>query len=87
MIRDCPGAYNLHNDLWVVGADDKEHDENLERDMCKLEESGLTLNYEKHEISVSNMVYVGNVLSVGGLKLSSERVKAIVEAPAPNNQF
>jgi len=56
--------------------------------MCKLEESGLTLNYEKHEISVySNMVYVGNVLSVGGLKLSSERVKAIVEAPAPNNQF
>lgn len=27
IIKDCPGAYNLHDDLPVVGADDKEHDE------------------------------------------------------------
>lgn len=25
--KDYPGAYNLHDDLRVVGADDKEHDE------------------------------------------------------------
>ena len=31
IIKGCPGTYNLHNDLRVVGADDKEHDENLER--------------------------------------------------------
>ena len=76
-------AYNLHDDLRVVGANDKEHDENLERVMSRLEESGLTLNYEKCEIGVSSMVYMGDVLSGEGLRLSSDRVKAIVEAPAP----
>ena len=35
--HDCPGAYNLHDDLRVVGANDEEHDENVKRVMCKLE--------------------------------------------------
>ena len=82
IIKDCPGAYNLHDDLRVVGATDKEHDENLDRVMRKLEESGLTLNYEKCEVGVDSMIYMGDVLSGEGLKVSSERVKAIVEAPA-----
>ena len=72
VIKGCPGAYNLHDDLRVVGTDDKEHDENLDRVMRKLEESGLTLNYYKCEIGVSSMVYMGDVLSGEGLKVSSE---------------
>ena len=84
--KKCPGAYNLHDDLRVVGANDEEHDENLNRVMCKLKESRLTLNYDKCEIGVSSMVYMGDVLSGEGLKISSERVKAIIEAPAPQNQ-
>jgi len=51
-----------------------------------LEESGLTLNYDKCDIGVSSMVYMGDVLSREGLKVSCERVKAIVEAPTPPNQ-
>lgn len=43
IIQDCPGAYNLHDDLRVVGANDEEHDGNLERVMRKLEESGPTM--------------------------------------------
>ena len=86
VIKGSPGAYSLHDDLRVVGADDKEHDENLDRVMRKLEESGLTLNYDKCDIGVINMVYMGDVLSGEGLKASSERVKAIVEAPTPQNQ-
>ena len=26
VIKDCPRAYNLHDDLRVVGANEKEHD-------------------------------------------------------------
>jgi len=54
--------------------------------MRKLEESGLTLNYDKCDIGVSSMVYMGDVPSGEGLKVSSERVNAIVEAPSPQNQ-
>ena len=86
IIRDCPGAYKLHDDLRVVGTDDQEHDENLERVRNKLQENGITLNYDKCEIGVPSMTYIGDVLSGEGLKVSDERVKAIVEAPAPQNQ-
>ena len=54
--------------------------------MRKLEESGLSLNYDKCDVGVSSMVYMGGVLSGEGLKVSSERGKAIVEAPTPQNQ-
>ena len=53
--------------------------------MRKLEESGLTLNYDKCEKGVDSMVYIGDALSGEGLKVSSVRVKAIVEAPAPQS--
>ena len=86
VIKGHPGADNLHDDLRVVGADDKEHDENLDRVMRKLEESGLPLNYDKCDIGVNSMVYMGDVLYGEGLKVSSEQVKAIVEAPTPQSQ-
>ena len=86
VIKDCPGAYNIHDDLRVVGANDKEHNENLERVMRKLEEHGLTLNYKKCEVGVSSMVYMGDVLSGEGLKISDRRVEAIVKSPPPRNQ-
>ena len=86
VIKGYPGAYSLHDDLRVVGADDKEHDENLDRVMRKLDESGLTLNYDKCDVGVSSMVYMGDVLFGEVLKVSSERVKATVEAPTPQNQ-
>jgi len=86
VIKGCQSAHSLHDDLRVLGADDKEHDENLDRVMRKLKECGLTLNYDKCGIDFSSMVYMGNVLSGERLKVSSERGKAIVEAPTPQNQ-
>ena len=29
MLKDCPGTYNLHDSVRVVGRDHKEHDETL----------------------------------------------------------
>ena len=36
VIKDCPGAYNLHDDLRVVAADGKEHEADLKRVMINL---------------------------------------------------
>jgi len=86
ILKDCPGAYNLHDDVRVVGCDHKEHDENLDRVMHKFEENGLTLNYEKCVIGAKSMVYLGEVLTGEGLQVSKKRVEAIVDAPRPQNQ-
>ena len=85
ILKDCPGAYNLHDDVRVVGHDHKEHDGNLDKVMCKFEEHGLTLNYEKCVIGAKSMEYMGEVLTGEGLQVSEKRVEAIVDAPRPQN--
>ena len=78
ILKDYPGAHNIHDDIRVVGASEEEHDERLNQVMKKLEESGLTLNYEKCQIGVSSMKYLGNVLTDEGLQVSGDKVEAIV---------
>ena len=87
VIKDCPGAHNIHDDLREVGANEEEHDEKLDRVIKKLEENGLTLSYDKCDIGVTSLTYMGDVLSGQGLAISNERVKAIVEAPESQNKF
>ena len=45
--------------------------------MTKLQDNGITLNYDKCEIGIPSMTYMGNILPREGLKVSEERVKAI----------
>lgn len=63
IMKDCPSASNLHNDVRLIGCDHKEHDENLDKVMYKFEEHGLTLNYEKCEIRGESMKYMGEVIT------------------------
>ena len=63
ILKDCPGPHNLHDDLRVVGRDQKEHDENLDRVMRKFEENGLTPDYDKCVIGADSMIYMGEVLT------------------------
>ena len=58
----------------------------MNKAMKKLEESGLTLNFDKFQIGVSSMEYLGNFLTDIGLQLSDDKVKAIVQAPRPKDQ-
>ena len=86
ILKDCPGAYNLHDNVRVVGREQTEHDENLEKVMGKFEENGLTLNYDKCVIGTDSMIYMGELLTGDGLQVSKKRVEAIVNAPRPQNQ-
>ena len=68
----------------VVAADGKEHEANLKRVMIIFQDNGgITLNYDKCEIGVRSMTYMGGIFSGEGLKVPEERVKAIVQEHAP----
>ena len=86
VLKDCPGAYNLYDDIRVVGGDYREHDRNLEQVLQKLQENGLTLNYDKCVIGDKSMIYMGDLLTPEGLQVSEKRTEALTEAPAPKNQ-
>ena len=52
VIKDCPGAYNMSEDIIIVGATQEEHEICLEKVVQKLNEHGLTLNATKCQINV-----------------------------------
>jgi hypothetical protein len=62
VLKDCPGTHNSHNDILVVGKDQREHDRNLEKALQKLKECGLTLNYDNCIVGVGSVIYMGDTL-------------------------
>ena len=86
ILKDRPGAHNLHDDVRVVGCNQEEHDETVERVMRKFEGNGLTLNCDKCVIIATSMSYIGEVLTGEELQVADKRVEAIVHAPRPQNQ-
>lgn len=51
--------------------------------MKKLEERGLTLNYQKCQIGLTFIEHLRNTLSDQGLQVSRDRVDTIVHVPRP----
>ena len=85
-ISGCEGAYNISDDIVIVGMTRAEHDARLSAVVKRLFERGLTLNAKKCEIGVNSINYMGHILTDGGLKVSDDKVKAIKDAPKPVNK-
>lgn len=83
VIKDCPGAYNMSDDIVVVGSTEAEHDSRLATVIQRLAERGLTVNEKKCQIKLTSIKYMGHVLSQEGLRVSDDKVQAIVHAPPP----
>ena len=50
VISDCPGAYNMSDDIVVVGSTEEEHDSRLAKVIQRFGETGLTINEKKCQI-------------------------------------
>ncbi|XP_062844794.1 uncharacterized protein K02A2.6-like [Trichomycterus rosablanca] len=85
VIKDCPGAYNMSDDIVIVGSTEAEHDTRLATVVHRLAERGLTVNEEKCQIRLTSIKYMGHILSQDGLKVSEGKVKAIAHAPPPTD--
>ena len=79
------GAQNISDDIIIYGKDQKEHDKHLQAVMQRLRECGLTLNKEKCQFNMSELVFMGLLLSEKGIGPTESKVKAIVDAAEPKN--
>ena len=85
-MNGCLGVHNLHDDIKVVAETEVQLGERVENVIKKFVQHGLTLNYSKCVVGVDEM-FIGEVLTINGLKVSSEKVKCVVEAPRPTSKF
>ena len=73
------------DDILMSGVDEEGHLKNLASVLKILSNRGLTLNKSKCSFYQQEVEYLGFILDKNGLRMNTEKVKAIIEAPLPTN--
>ena len=85
ILTDVEGAEAIIEDVLIYGRTVEEHDKRLEETLRRIHYAGLRLNREKCEFRKSKIEYFGHIISEEGISPSTERIKAIVDLPAPTD--
>ena len=85
LLQDCKGVTVYPDDILVTGLSVENHLENLKVVLSKLDKAGLHLNKDKCKFMKTKVEYLGHVIDREGLHPSTEKVKAIQQAPKPKD--
>ena len=84
-LQGCEGVANISDDIIVRGRSTEEHNKRLQQVLERLKEKNLTLNAEKCKFHMTQLVFVGLVLTNKGIGPTKDKVRAIVDAREPQN--
>lgn len=85
ILSGLSGVQCYLDDLLITGSDEQTHLRNLDATLQRLEEYGLKVRKDKCEFFRPSVEYLGHVIDSTGLHKAPSKVKAIVEAPSPEN--
>ena len=85
MLVDIENANNLYDDIIIYGSSKLEHDIALEQVLQRFEDCGLTLGLPKCQFDQSEIEFFGMKFSAEGMAPAEEKVKALMQAPAPQS--
>jgi hypothetical protein len=81
----APHVFSYLDDIIIVAATFEEHMYWLRKVLEALKEANLQINREKSEFCSAEVKYLGYVVNEEGLKTDDDKVKPIIEYPAPKN--
>ena len=84
-LQNCDNASNISDDIIVHGKSVEEYERAIEQVLEIMKEKNLTLNKDKCKIHMSQLEFMGFVLSKRGIGPTEEKVKAVVNAREPQN--
>ena len=85
ILEGVEGTSYILDDMIITGKDDKEHLENLEEVLKRLQANGLRANREKCEFFQTKITYCGHEVDRHWLHKTQEKIHAVVNAPRPEN--
>ena len=86
VLQGCPGVMYYLDDILVMGTTREEHEKNLRLVLSRLQKFGLRLNASKCKFFQTTVEYLGHQITPSGISPTQEKVKSVVEAPAPKNK-
>ena len=85
-LENIDGCEVIADDILIWGQDKEEHNRRLCAVLERIREADMKLNRNKCKIGLSEVAYVGHTLGLDGLKPSSEKLRAIMKIPEPQNR-
>uniref|UniRef100_A0A3P9J671 ribonuclease H n=1 Tax=Oryzias latipes TaxID=8090 RepID=A0A3P9J671_ORYLA len=85
-LEGLEGVVNVIDDILVWGENIEQHDGRLRQLLDRIRKINLKLNKSKCKIRMTEITYIGHVLSEQGLKPDPEKVQAIQNMPAPEDK-
>ena len=85
ILQGLPSVGVYIDDILVTGSTPEIHLQNLEAVLARLERAGLRLKRAKCSFMLPSVEYLGFRISAAGLQPTDEKVRAIQNAPAPED--
>ena len=86
ILENIDGCEVIADDILIWGQDKEEHNSRLCAVLERIRQANMKLNRDKCKIGLSEVAYVGHTFGPDGLKPSSEKLRAIMEIPEPQNR-
>ena len=85
LLQGLPQVCVYLDDILITGPTNDAHTKTLEEVLRRLNEAGVRLKREKCDFMLPSVEYLGHRISASGLQPTDEKVKALKEAPVPQN--
>ena len=86
LFRDLDGVQIVVDDILIHAPTVEEHNRRLKCVLDRAREIGMKLNRRKSKMCLSEVEYVGHIVTKDGLKPSKEHTHAIVDMPNPKSK-
>ena len=90
-IENLPGVKTIVDDILIYGEGEtqeeaiRDHDQKLLKLLQRCREKGITLNKEKFKMKLTEIPYIGDLLTQNGLKPDPSKVEAILNMSKPTD--
>lgn len=84
VLRDLPFCFGYLDDILVFSRNENEHQEHLRTVFQRFSDYGIVVNQSKCVLGVSEVIFLGYVVTSSGCRPTSDKVKAIQTFPQPS---
>ena len=81
-----PGIHIVADDIIIAASTVQEHDSILQQVLERAKECNVRFNFDKLQLRVSEVKYLGTIITADGMKPDPDKVRAIMDIPTPTEK-